>query len=259
MRHERSIISICVTAGLLASVSCGGGDDAAEGTPTRQTSAAEVVYECPPVEEQQPTDGPVQVTTSGLCSYDDGLGHVTYGVVVRNTGPEPVYRVLLDVDVHDSTGIDAGRAIPHLIHKLEPGEELGIGYSSLVEASAVGGMTEGRALGVRVTVPDMPDPAWPEDGMTVSDVSTTLEGGTRSTTFAITSGYDFPRDSVEVFVVYRDAQGLILGGEQDLIAQFDPHGTVTHTIGSNYANPAVTQASVYVNDNPEPPRPAPPA
>jgi hypothetical protein len=266
MRHERSIITAGTVALLLTAGSCGdgsdGGDFASRSVTTEEASAAssEVTYDCPGPGEH-PVEGPVQVVAAGLCSYDDGLGRVTYGLVVENTGPETVHEVLLDVDVNDSTGANAGRAVPHFLFELRPGEEIGIGYSSLVEGASVGSAPESRTLAVRVEIPEVLNNivGWADANVTVSDVSTSVERDARTTTFSLSSTYDFPLDGVEVYVVYRNDEGAVLGGEADLVPRMEAHGTVAHTITSDYVNPGVTQAQVFVNDNPEPPQePAPP-
>jgi hypothetical protein len=245
MRLERVIITAATTAAVLTAIGCGG-DDSAEGA-TTQTSTSEAAYVCP--QSSQPAvQGPVQVTALGGCSYHNGLGHVTYGLVARNTGDEAVHKVSIDVDVLDPSGVSAGRAVPHLIYRLEPGQEIGVGYQSLVQ-----GTPEGATLSVQVEVPNEPI-EWPEGEIAVSGVATTVEGSARTTSFTLTSSYDYPRQSVEVFAVYRNAEGQIIGGESDLVESIDAGGTVTHTISSEYLNPEVTEAVVYVNDNPEPPR-----
>jgi hypothetical protein len=245
MRLGRVMTTAATTAALLTAMGCGG-DDSAEGS-TTQSSTAEAGYICP-ASSQPAIQGPVQVTALGGCSYHNGLGHVTYGLVVQNTGDETVHRVSVDVDVLDPSGVSAGRAVPHLVYRLEPGQEIGLGYQSVVQ-----GTPEGATLSVQVDVP--PDPIeWPDGEMTVSDVVTTVEGSARTTTFTLTSSYEYPRSSVEVFAVYRNAEGQIIGGESDLVENIDAGGTVTHTIPSEYVNPAITEALVFVNDNPEPPR-----
>lgn len=251
MRLKRSIITAVATAGLLTAGSCGGDDPAAGGPTTQQTGAPEVGYQCPESASQPAVDGPVQVTKLGVCSYHDGLGRVTYGVVVQNTGDEAVHEVSVDVDVHDTAPVNAGRAVPHFIFELEPGQEIGIGYYSLVE-----GTPEGSVLSVQIDYPEATDDGarWADGEMSTSNVVTTVEGGGRTTSFTLASTYDFPRDSVEVFVVYYDAAGVVVGGEADLVGHIDAQGTVTHVVTSDYVNPAVTEAAVYVNDNPERPR-----
>jgi hypothetical protein len=248
MGLERSIITAVATAGLLTAGSCGGDDDV--GGATTQTSAAEVRYLCPAAAAQPASDGPVQVTETGSCGFDDGLGYVTYGLVVQNTGDQRLNDVHVDVDMH-SAGFTAARATGHHIYELEPGEDLGIGYFAPVQ-----GASGEVALDVQVDVPEpFDDPNIPDGEMTVSDVSTAVEGSARTTTFTLTSTYPEAFNGVEVFVVYRDDAGAILGGEQSLVGTVEANGTVTHTVPSGYVNPTATQAEVYVNEHPVAPLP----
>jgi hypothetical protein len=243
MGLERSIITAVATAGLLTAGSCGGDDEV--GGATTETSTAEVGFLCPADVARPPDEAGVRVTEAGVCGYDDGLGRATYGLVLQNTGEGVLNDVHVDVEMHGA-GFNAARATGHHVYKLEPGEDLGIGYYSLVQG------TPGEvALDVRVDVPEPAnDPNLAQGQITASNVSTALEGTGRTTTFTLTSTYDRAFEGVEVFVVYRDDAGTILGGEQTIVERVEAGGTVEHTLPSQYNNPDATQATVYVNENP---------
>jgi hypothetical protein len=243
MGLERSIIMAVATAGLLTAGSCGGDDEV--GDATTETSAAEVGFLCPANVDRPADEAGVRVTEAGVCGYDDGLGRATYGLVLQNTSDGVLNDVVVDIDMH-SAGFNAARATGHHIYKLEPGEDLGIGYYSLVQG------TPGEvALDIHVDVPEPAnDPNLAQGQITASDVSTALEGTGRTTSFTLTSTYEQAFQDVEVFVVYRDDAGTILGGEQTVVERVEASGTVTHTLASQYDNPAATQATIYVNENP---------
>lgn len=250
MRHGFSMITAVSAAALLASsVGCGGDDSGSSATQTTAVlpDQVSVTYQCPSV-PNQPGTGAVRVVDAGVCGYVDGLGHVTYGLLVENTSDQTVYDVIVDVEVHDSTGVSHGRSIPHHIYALQPGQRIGTGYYAVVHGSA-----DIVGLEFDVDVPDAPPTELPAGEITVSDLSTTVEGGERSTTFTLTSTYSRGfEDGLGLFVVYRNEAGEIVGGDDDFITGLGPQGTLTHTITSTYVNPEITQAEVYANPDPRP-------
>lgn len=245
MRHGASMITAVSTAALLATVGCGGEDG---GSGATQTTAllpdpVEVTYQCPTVSDQGST-APVQVVEAGVCAYVDALGYVTYGLVVENTSDQTVRDVIVDVEVHDSTGVSHGRSIPHHIYALAPGQRIGTGYYSVVQGTAE---VVGIETDVNVAEPGATSEL-PEGEIRVSDVSTTVEGTERKTTFTLASTYPQPfDDGLGLFVVYRNEAGQIVGGDDDFVTGLGPQGTVTHTVSSTYVNPAITRAEIYPN------------
>lgn len=242
MLIERSIVAAVAAVALLTAGACADDDDRGA---TPETTTPDVGYICSSPAAPAVTSMPVQVVGAGVCGYDDGLGEVTYGVVVRNTGDETLKDLSLAVDVRGDGGIVAGRSVPHYVYVLAPGEELGVGYRSPAAAAP-----EGLTLGVRVDQMEVVDEPEADAQVTVSDVSTAVQGNDRTTTFTATSTYPFPLLRVEVYVVYRDAAGAIVGGEQHLIDRMEVQGTAAHTVTSDYLNPTVTRADVYVSENP---------
>jgi hypothetical protein len=243
MRIQRSVVAAVATAALLAAGCADDDDTDASGVTTTEP---EVAYGCSSPSGQPELTIPVQIVAAGVCGYDDGMGHLYYGVIVQNVGNETLHDMGVTVDVQDTAAVAVGRSVPHQIHRLEPGGELGIGYHTHLQGSP-GDVT----IQVRADQLDLPNPTEAEADVTVDDVSTAVEGSTRTTNFTLTSRYGFPLQSVEVFVLYRDDRGAVIGGEQDLVPRLDPQSPVTHSVTSSYLNPAATQASVYVNEIPE--------
>jgi hypothetical protein len=242
MRIERSIIATVAAVMLLAAGACADDDD--ETGTAQQTAPPEVSYECSPATGLDSTL-PVRLVGGGVCGYDDGLGHVYYGVVLQNVGADDLRDLAVAVDVRDGSLASIGRSVPHQVFVLPPGQEMGIGYHSHLQAPPGQPTMQVQVRPLEV----QNGPESPAD-ITVSDVATTVQDSSRTTTFTLTSTFLFPLQPVEVFVVYRDASGAVLGGEQDLVENIPAQGRVPHTLTSSYVNPAVTQASVYVNENP---------
>lgn len=242
MWFERSIAAVAVASSLIV-----GGCTQDDGTSdaTQASTRPEISYVCSgPTDLAQP-ELPVRIVGAGACGYDDGLGHVTYGVVLQNVDDETVHDLSVAVELQIRGGPRVGRSVAHRVYAIAPGQELGVSY-----ASPADGMPNDLSLQVQVTPAEVVDEPEAQAEVEVSDVNTAVVGSSRSTTFNLTSSYPFPMLSMEVFVVYRDATGTILGGEMDIIDRVEAQGTASHTVTSGYVNPDVTQASVYVNENP---------
>lgn len=246
MQHGASMITAVCTAALLATMGCGGEDG---GNGATQTTAVlpdpvEVTYQCPTVSDQQESAAQVRVVEAGVCAYVDALGYVTYGLVVQNTSDQTVRDVIVDVEVHDSTGVSHGRSIPHHIYALAPGQRVGTGYYSVMQGTAE---VVGIETDVNVAAPGATSEL-PEGEIRVSDVSTTVEGTERKTTFTLTSTYaEAFEDGLGLFVVYRNEAGQIVGGDDDFVTGLGPQEPVTHTVTSTYVNPTITRAEIYPN------------
>jgi hypothetical protein len=247
MPGERSTIVAVAATGLLAVVaSCTQDEDS--GDITQETTAPDVGYVCSaPVNQTEP-DLPVEVV-GGACGDDDGLGHLTYGVVVQNVGEETLHDLGVAVDLQAAGGQGVRRSVPHRVYVIEPGEEIGFSYS-------VAGATHGDlTLQVQVDPLDAVDEPEAQAQVGVSNVASDVVDGARETSFTLTSTYPFRVRNLEVFVVYRDATGAIVGGDADIVERLEAQGTATHTVTSSYLNPAIAEADVYVNENPAYPWP----
>jgi hypothetical protein len=248
----RSIAAAVVAVGLLVASVSGCADDDAGGA-TRSTMPPEVRYHCATSVNQPDQTVPIEVVEAGVCGYDDGLGQVTYGVVVQNVGTETLRDVNLSVDVGGSGVTGTGRSVPHYLYVLAPGEQIGVGYRS-----PQGSTSDELTLQVRATQQPVVEQPEADATLAVSGVATAVEEETRTTDFTLTSSYPFPLQRIEVFVIYRDAEGTIVGGEQDFVERVETQGTVTHTTTSTYVNPAATEAVVFVNEHPFVPWPGGP-
>lgn len=247
MRLERSTIAAVAAAGLLTAGGCTQDDTTSDAT--QETTPPDTRYVCAsPVNQTEP-DLPVQVV-GGACGYDDGSGHVTYGVVVRNTGSETLHDIGVAVDVQAAGGQGVRRSMPHRVFAIEPGQEVGVSYESQGQ-----GAPSDLTLQVHVDPMEVVDEPEAEAQVTVSEVTSEVAGGERTTNFTLTSAYPFRIRNMEVFVVYRDAAGSIVGGDADVVERLEAQSTATHTVTSDYLNPAITEADVYVNENPAYPWP----
>jgi hypothetical protein len=243
MRIDGSFLAVLATMGFVAALSCS--DDNSASPPTSETTEPQVTYGCSTPPGPPDLQVPVQVLAAGVCGYDDGLGQATYGVVVQNVGEETLNHLSFAVDVEGPGGVRAGRSVAHHVYELAPGEQIGVGYLSVV-----GGIPAGLELRMRAEQSAFVDEPEADAEVAVSNVTTAVQGDARTTSFTLASTYPFPLQGVDVYAVYRDAAGVIVGGEADVVDRVEAQGTATHTITSTYLNPAVTQAEVYVNENP---------
>jgi hypothetical protein len=193
-----------------------------------------------PVTTTQGADLPVRLVESGFCTYGS---ETRYGLVIQNTTDETLTGVQIVVDALDGSGTKVNPlSIPRHIDVLLPGEELGVGGFFLYESPP-----EVARLDVHIDGPDEGRDPPPTGELAVSDVSTTLRGTERTTTFTVTSSYDQRLEDLPVSIIYRNADGDIVGGyysHLDVVESGNPTTSDVNDIG--YPNPAVTQAQVFV-------------
>lgn len=197
--------------------------------------------------EAEAASQPVQVVEWGFCTYDT---ETRYGVVLRNTTDETLTGVEVTVDAVDSSGTRTNPlSFARDIDVFGAGQEVGIGGYFLHESPP-----EVARLDVQLGGPDEnPDPP-PSGELVVSEVETAMEGTERTTRFTVTSTYPERLGDLRASLIYRDADGEIVGGYGTFIDPLDsgdPTPVVVEDIG--YPNPAVTQADVYVVANVLPP------
>jgi hypothetical protein len=247
MRPKRAIFRAIAMVGLVVVASCT--DDGQGGSAVPATHAG-ARYLCSSPTDFGPTEIPIRLVAAGVCGYGDRVGHVTYGVVVQNVGDQPLKDVVLEVDVKDRSGQDVADPQSYRLMVIEPGQELGVGYDVLLQRSA-----EEATLHVQASQPPVVDEPEARADIVVSNVTSTVEGRTRRTSFELTSSYPFAVHGIAAYVVYRDAAGIIVGGDADQVAMVEANGTATHTVSSTYQNPEIAQVDVYVNENPAYPWP----
>jgi hypothetical protein len=240
-----SVVAATVT--LLAAAGCGGDDDgdaAASGG-----GGDDGGYDCPIVETEVDSDLPIEVAEAGVCSYGYGSeGHfASFGLVVENTGTEPLVDVELGVEADTADGRVELRPMGDQIEVLPGGGRIGIGHGVALE--------ERVEIETLVLTVDQPDRAADADEMPIGrlfvrDESTTLgDDGERTNSF--TAGLalaEEPLEDVPVYVIYRDDAGAIVGGALDSMPRLDPEVLdVEHSFADTYPNPDVVGIEVYID------------
>jgi hypothetical protein len=224
----------------------------------------EISYDCStderpesePGAAEQAAGDPVRIVESGFCTYPLFPGETRFGIVIQNTTDETLTGMEVTVDALDSSGTKVNPSSrTRGIDVLRPGQELGIAGFFQYEVSD--SLPEVARLDVQIEGPDEDRDLPPSGELVVSDVSTTLNGpedpgdlGSLTTTFTVASSYEQRMEDLPVSIIYRNAEGEIVGGyrtSMDALESGDRTTTVVEDIG--YFNPAVTQAEVYVQAN----------
>jgi hypothetical protein len=227
--------------GLILVISSGGGDD---DEPHRRrpvpTTPSTPTTDAPTTEADDPTatgsdpatDGPtVQGTTdvSQLALVDQGFSVSddggSYGIVIANNGTETVTNFEVQVAVYDPSNTVV-TTDTHLVAKLGPAEQLGIGYDILTDdaANGVGRLEVEFEEGYGDTVPD--------GAFSISEVATSTDEFSTETTFVVTSTYAQDLDSPYAYVIYRDSAGKIIGGTYGFVDMIPANGRASGTLTS---------------------------
>jgi hypothetical protein len=240
--------------GLIVVISSGGGDDDDAPHRNRPVTTHATTTDAPTTESPGPTDtsdpgtgGPtVQGTTDvgqlalvdqGFSVSDDGG---SYGIVIANNGTETVTNFEVQVAVYDNNNTVV-TTDHHLVAKLGPAEQLGIGYDILTDdaANGVGRLDVQFEEGFGDSVP--------EGAFSISEVSTSTDEFSTETTFVVTSTYAQDLDSPYAYVIYRDAAGKIIGGTYGFVDMIPANGRASGTLTSFDPVDGVATSEVYVD------------
>ena len=236
--------------GLILVVSNGSGDDddahqrepvSTATTPTAESTTA-------PDGTTDTTDGggtvdgsadvsQLALVESGFTASEDGG---SYGIIIQNNGTEMVTNFHVQVAVYDANDTVV-RTDRHLVAKLGPAEQLGIGYDILTDdaANGVGRLDVQFEEGFGDSVP--------EGAFSISEVSTSTDEFSTETTFVVTSTYAQDLDSPYAYVIYRDAAGKIIGGTYGFVDMIPANGRASGTLTSFDPVDGVATSEVYVD------------
>jgi hypothetical protein len=246
MRPKRTIVRAVTVAVLVVVASC---TDDGPGTAVPSTRSG-ARYLCSSPTDFSAAVMPIRLVAAGVCGYGGRVGHVTYGIVVQNVGDQPLKDVFLDVEIRGRGDDAVGDPQSYRLMVIEPGQQLGVGHDVLLQRGA-----EEATLRIQASQPPVVEEPEARADITTTNVTSTVEGRARRTSFELTSSYPFAVHGIDVYVVYRDAAGVIVGGETDQVGVVEANGRASHTVIGNYRNPDITQAEVYVNENPAYPWP----
>jgi hypothetical protein len=138
--------------------------------------------------------------------YDDGP-LVSYGVILENTADSVARHLELRISFLDDAGTVVGTDDAY-VTAIPPGESLGIG-GEMVEVT-------GEAAEMQVTA-DVTQWAAPDDygTITVDNIEVNESEYDTSVVFDAESTYPYDLMSTEVYAIFHDADGAIVGGAQD--------------------------------------------
>ena len=180
------------------------------------------------------------MTETGFTAFHDGGNDfASYGAILRNPDPKwSIVRMQIHVDFY-GTG-DTFLAGDDVTITIRPGATIGI-------AGQVFGA--GRAVRIEVNPPEdtasyqQASPS--NETMRAKNVSTRRTNGSYLTTGTVESTFSTRQSPVELWAVYRDARGRIIGGSSGGAQTVPARGTAPFEIvdGSPYA--AVAKTEVY--------------
>jgi len=234
--------------GLIVAVSGGGGDDDdAHGNEPVSTTATTAVTTTPPDNTSDTTGGSTvdgSADTADLALVDSGFTASgdggSYGIIIKNNGTEMVTNFHVEVAVYDPNDTVV-RTDRHLVAKLGPGEQLGIGYDLLAEDVANG------VDHLDVQFEDGFGDSVPDGTFEVSEVATTTDDYSTETTFVVTSTYGIDVDGPYAYVIYRNSAGEIIGGTYGFVDMVPAGGRASGTLTSFEPVDGVATSEVYVD------------
>jgi len=234
--------------GLILVVSSGGGDDDEHGSePVSTTVATTEPTTTTPDNTGDTTGGStvdgsadtadLALVESGFTASDDGG---SYGIIIKNNGTEMVTNFHVEVAVYDPNDTVV-RTDRHLVAKLGPGEQLGIGYDLLSEDVANG------VDHLDVQFEDGFGDSVPDGTFEISEVATTTDQYGTETTFVVTSTYAIDVDGPYAYVIYRNSAGEIIGGTYGFVDMVPAGGRAAGTLTSFDPVDGVASSEVYVD------------
>ncbi|MEV0649725.1 hypothetical protein AB0I28_31160 [Phytomonospora sp. NPDC050363] len=228
---SRTLIAVVAGVVLLAGAGCAGRDGADPGS-----SASPDAEESYPL-AAPPDGGEVRVVDKGFSAGEkDGKPVVSYGVVVENTSGWVAYLAAVSVRMVDGGGEtiedtvsgtvgDGGAdgAVVRDVRAIMPGTQAVLGNSTFVGAEGIADL-EVTVDGVQWFPVENDEHEFAE--LTASDVRTTWGEGRETATldYTVNSGYSGELEKVWAEAVFRNGEGVIVGGTH-------PSGTVAGVHG----------------------------
>ncbi|HKH03680.1 MAG TPA: FxLYD domain-containing protein [Acidimicrobiales bacterium] len=254
------VVAVLAVVGIGIVATSGGDDDendpiarrnidttAAPTDDTEDTATDETVTDT--TESQSGSQGAIEdieVTDSGVTNFPDefdGTNRASYAYVLTNNGDEPVANMEVTVTLVDTEGTVLSSDTDS-IYLLQPGQSLGLGDTTYDEIAEV------DSIEVQPAIPSYASEAEQLGEVTVEGINTTADSsGYLTTTFTATSSYEVQLDSPWGYVVYRNADGGIVGGTYSVIDIVQPGGSTSGEVATYTAIPNVdpAQTEVYVD------------
>jgi len=189
-----------------------------------------------------PAEGAYQPMTVDEFGYtavkDEANDYATFAAVLANPNTEwAIYRLSLQVNFFDASDAFLGGAEVQVT--LLPGQ-----------TTAVSGQAYGAGSAVRMVVAPLDDPTpympFSSSGtIEVSDVQTSASDAGFLTTGTLTSSLTSDQTFLQLYSVYRDASGLIVGGAPGAVEAIASGGTASFEIADTQPPPGWTATEVY--------------
>jgi hypothetical protein len=186
----------------------------------------------------------LQVTDSGFSAFDTDLGpSASYGLIVHNSGSEPIESFNVNVDLYDN-----GNALFHSwsfeVGRIEAGADLGIGEHVLDDVP--NGVSD---MKVAFEDEEFADPM-PDGTLTLEgEVGFSSDDFSTDISYTASSTYGVDLEFAHAYAILRDANNKILGAQDDFITKVPANGKTADSISvpNDDIPPGVTQAEVYVD------------
>jgi len=182
---------------------------------------------------------PVTVDEFGFTVFPEEAGnYASFGATLTNPNTEwAVYRMLVQVNMFDASGAFLGG--PELQVTVMPGQ-----------TTAVSGQVYGATTATRMVVgiPDDSTSYVPYSSLgdvVASDVAFTTDESTTRITGSLTSSLTSDQSALQLFAVYRDAAGAIIGGTVGAVESMPAGGTVPFEITDSPAPASTASVEIF--------------
>ena len=187
----------------------------------------------------------LEIVDEGFSSFDGGQGGIegSWAIVVENSGDGAANALPVSAEFKDATGaVIASES--YLLKQVPAGGELGFAHEFLA------GDLPAPIDSMEVTLgePSTLNSSHDDGDYTISGVTLApaggLLGGWRAV-FTIDSSYEPTMSNADLYAVFRDADGKIVGGAFTVMATITP-GTSAGEITSYAETPGVVSADIYL-------------
>ena len=187
----------------------------------------------------------VEIVDEGFSSFDGGQGGIegSWAIVVENSGDGAANALPITAEFKDAAGaVIASES--HLLKQVPAGGEVGFAHEFLA------GDLPAPIDSMEVTLgePSSLNSSYDDGEYTISGVTLApaggLLGGWRAV-FTIDSSYEPTMSNADLYAVFRDADGEIVGGAFTVMATITP-GTSAGEITSYAETPGVVSADIYL-------------
>lgn len=187
----------------------------------------------------------LEIVDEGFSSFDGGQGGIegSWAIVVENSGDGAANALPVTAVFKDAAGaVIASES--YLLKQVPAGGELGFAHEFL--AGDLPAPID--SMDVTLGEPSILDSSHDEGEYTISGVTLApaggLQGGWRAV-FTIDSSYEPTMSNADLYAVFRDADGKIVGGAFTVMSTITP-GTSAGEITSYAETPGVVSADIYL-------------